>query len=346
MTTNSVDQTYSLCVTKKINTRSLRHDWEIRDFYFIPVGVKLLSSVFSSGSTEIQDIWTLQMDLHPQPDTDDVKILLKLESFNRNSNFLAMYDVSILNYETKQKEYTFFKSPVPVKFSRDYTEVSCSLQRSTLINYLSNDNLLISCKLKISTNEPVANQFVMATINTTKQVLKNDYAKLLKSGEFSDVNIIVKTKSFKASKFMLAVRSPVFRAMFTHKETKENTENEIIIEDIDEDVFEKLLYYIYTGEVKNIQEMTMDLFIAADKYQLDYLKNQCEKALVSSIDIEKAAELYVFADKNNAKDLKHETLMFIKSHLQEVLASETFRKLEKDKGSVLSKILRAFDGSE
>ncbi|XP_044020616.1 TD and POZ domain-containing protein 3-like [Aphidius gifuensis] len=165
---------------------------------------------------------------------------------------------------------------------------------------------------------------ICENVDTAERHLEDDYADLLESGKSNDVIIRVETKSFKAKELLLLVLS----AMFNHNELKENAENEVIVEDIDEDVFEELLYHMYT----------------AYKYQLDHLKNQCEKALLSSINIEKATEFFVFANKNNAKNLKHRALIFIKSHLQEVLASNTFRKLEKGEGSVLCKILHAVGG--
>ncbi|XP_044020628.1 speckle-type POZ protein B-like [Aphidius gifuensis] len=346
--TNSVGRIYRYVTERK--TRSVKYEWLIKDYSFYGNEV-LESSTFSSGMAEIQDEWTLQMDLRPQPDTDDVKILLKLKSLENNPNFLAVYNVSILSYETKQKKHTFFESPEAVKFSIiDYTEVSCSFQRSTLKDYSSNDTLLISCELKTSTNEPVVNQPIMANIcenvDIAERHLKDTYAELLKSGISSDVIIKVKTKSFKAIKGILVAHSPVFSAMFNHDEVKENTENKVIVEDIDEDVFEQLLYYMYTGEVKNIQDMPMDLLIAADKYQLDHLKNQCEETLLSSIDTEKAAEFFVFAEKNNAENLKHGTIKFIKSHLQKSMTSKTFTKMQKEESRFLCRLLQYFDGSE
>lgn len=206
--------------------------------------------------------------------------MLKLNVLANDSKFLAHNKVSILCYKTKESLGTYLCSSVPVEFSIDKKEVNYSMNRSTLISFLSNGTLLISCKLKISTNEKVVNQPITANnyenVDTVERHLKDDYADLLESGKFSDVTITVKTKSFKAIKGILAACSPVFSAMFNYNELKENAENEVIIEDIDEDVVRKLLYYMYTGEVNNIQEMPMDLFdffVLADKYNSENLKH-------------------------------------------------------------------------
>src|SRR5699024_6528915 len=82
---------------------------------------------------------------------------------------------------------------------------------------------------------------------TENQTLE-DYSSLLKSGKLSDVTLSVGGRNFRAHKSILSARSIVFAAMFEH-ETKENQENMVEIPDIDSDVFEEFLQFIYTGKV-------------------------------------------------------------------------------------------------
>jgi hypothetical protein len=51
------------------------------------------------------------------------------------------------------------------------------------------------------------------------------------------------------------MRSPVFAAMFLHP-TKEELTSEVEVEDIDPDVFQKVLRYMYTGLTRST---TMDI---------------------------------------------------------------------------------------
>ncbi|XP_044019426.1 speckle-type POZ protein-like A [Aphidius gifuensis] len=117
------------------------------------------------------------------------------------------------------------------------------------------------------------NQSPQIVIFNATQQLSADLKKLLSNEQLSDVTIQVGQKSFPAIKGILAVRSPVFFAMFSHEQLKENQKNEVVIEDIDEDVFEEFLYFIYTGKSLNIEKMPMELLAVAEKYQVDYLKN-------------------------------------------------------------------------
>ncbi|XP_044010271.1 speckle-type POZ protein-like [Aphidius gifuensis] len=98
-------------------------------------------------------------------------------------------------------------------------------------------------------------------------------------------------KSFRAIKCILGARSPVFAAMFEHEEFKKNETNEVVIEDIDEDVFEEFLHYIYTGETSNVAKMPMKLLVAADKYQVACLKKICEESICETINLDNVASV-------------------------------------------------------
>ena len=59
-------------------------------------------------------------------------------------------------------------------------------------------------------------------------------------------------------------RSPVFAAMFEHA-TKEKQESSVDITDVSVDVFRKMLQFIYSGKVSELDEFAVELLIVADK---------------------------------------------------------------------------------
>ena len=92
-----------------------------------------------------------------------------------------------------------------------------------------------------------------------------DNVKLLKSGQFSDVVFKVGDQEFQAHKAILSVHSPVFSAMFEHKDTLEAQEGKVVIIDIEPGVFGELLNYIYSGKPVIMDYYVAELFVAADK---------------------------------------------------------------------------------
>ncbi|KAL7741457.1 hypothetical protein ACLKA6_000780 [Drosophila palustris] len=143
--------------------------------------------------------------------------------------------------------------------------------------------------------------------------LTEDLGALLETKKFADVTIVTADDhKIPAHKNILSARSKVFAAMFTHS-MKENTENCVDIGDFSADVIMELLRFIYTGESPNLKEMTADLIIAADKYELHRLKAMCASSLSDNLSIETAPIVLKMADLYNMEDLKSKAIRFYKN---------------------------------
>merc|ERR1712034_36737 len=103
----------------------------------------------------------------------------------------------------------------------------------------------------------------------------------------------------------------------------ESSSRVVEIKDFDEDVIEGLLYYMYTGTMKDLKNVDVEaLMCAADKYQLEHLKTMCEDILCSRISLENAASLLVMADLQRVEKLKEKVLGFIVRNPRVMLTKE------------------------
>ena len=84
------------------------------------------------------------------------------------------------------------------------------------------------------------------------------------------------------------------------------------VEDISLDTFQELLRYIYTEQIPKLDELAGELLAAAEKYQLDDLKERCELQLASVTTVDNVVNMFFLADLYNADLLMQETLSFIK----------------------------------
>ena len=161
--------------------------------------------------------------------------------------------------------------------------------------------------------------------------------------KFSDVIFDIRGREFPAHKIILAARSEVFAAMFQHP-TTENLTNKIKIEDIEPDVFHELLRFIYTGRINSttMETMAAGLLIAADKYFLIELKNECEKYLVLQMSPENCVELILHINLlNPAEHLKKvlkEAAKYFRRLQSEVMATAKWEKMEEENPRLLLKI--------
>ena len=74
------------------------------------------------------------------------------------------------------------------------------------------------------------------------------YGIFASTGIAADVTLVIKKKEFPAHKAILAARSTVFAAMFQH-DMREAASNRVGIVEIEPDIFQAVLRFIYTDQV-------------------------------------------------------------------------------------------------
>ena len=100
--------------------------------------------------------------------------------------------------------------------------------------------------------------------SSSKNVALECYQALLQSAKLADFTFVIGGKEFAVHKAILAAQSPVFAGMFEH-EMREQIESRLELTDVEVEVFEQLLRYIYSGKVPEMDKFALDLFVVADK---------------------------------------------------------------------------------
>ena len=125
----------------------------------------------------------------------------------------------------------------------------------------------------------------------------------------------------KAHTLILASGSPILAAMFQN-DFKESQERLVLIKDIEAKVFENFLRYIYVGECDLLEKgegsEVADLLVAADKYAVDSLKEECENHLSKIITVETAVQYLELAHLHNAQKLHKSALNFMADNAKAV----------------------------
>ena len=162
---------------------------------------------------------------------------------------------------------------------------------------------------------------------------------LFNSMQFSDVIFKVRECEFPAHKNILAARSEVFAAMFQHLMEEQST-NLAKIEDIEPEVFNQLLRFIYTGRVQvdKLETMAARLFIAADKYLLDELKNKCENYLLRHMSPENCVVLLLTGDLQNPSMILMNAAKYFRRFPNQVMATDQWKINKQENLAMLCKI--------
>ncbi|XP_073841535.1 speckle-type POZ protein-like [Musca autumnalis] len=158
--------------------------------------------------------------------------------------------------------------------------------------------------------------------------LTKDFAHILTSKEFSDVTVVAPYGAkFKVHKLILCARSQVFAAMFRN-DSQESKTNLIRIDDMDAEVIEEMLKFMYTcGNIP--EKMAAELFIAANKYSLLDLQTLCEDILIETMEVATVADILLLADRHANERLKTTAVQFIVNNIKTVKSTECLKKLHK-----------------
>ncbi|GBM17853.1 hypothetical protein AVEN_43545-1 [Araneus ventricosus] len=88
-------------------------------------------------------------------------------------------------------------------------------------------------------------------------------------------------------------------------DTKEKNSGHVDITNFEDDTVHRMLLYIYTDSLENLQfECTSKLYAAADKYQILSLKSRCSSFLKENLHPTNACGALVLAVLHNDDDLK------------------------------------------
>jgi len=143
--------------------------------------------------------------------------------------------------------------------------------------------------------------------------------------ESSDVTINCDDKEFYCHQSVLSARSPVFRAMFQTK-MKEKETGSIDIEEYPSEVVKKMLFYVYSGIVPDVDKWGKELLNIAEKYQLQHLKMTLGEKLVPMINDDNCVEYLALGDMFNLKDMNDAALNFIKRNVDRFMENKKWKK--------------------
>jgi speckle-type POZ protein len=167
-------------------------------------------------------------------------------------------------------------------------------------------------------------------VDGERQVLTH-LSKLLDTQSMADVTFVVKNEKISAHSPIVVSGSPVICAMLEEDKFKEGRTKTVKEDEIDPVVFKEMLRYLYTGRAPKLDEddMTEPLFLAADKYQIEALKDLCEQSLISKLKLETVVHYLVVAHLYTAPQLLEASLKFLVSRKTEVWTRPEWKELMK-----------------
>jgi RCC1 and BTB domain-containing protein len=158
---------------------------------------------------------------------------------------------------------------------------------------------------------------------------------LVNDEEFADVIFMVENEPIHAHMAILAQRSEHFVAMF-RSGMRESTERIVHIPHISRTIFLLLLEYLYTDSVKIEVEHAVELYIAADLYNLDRLRDMCCFTIRRNLNPQNSGPLLETATEHHCQALKDICMKYVVENFDSVSKTDGIKNVSH---SVLLEIL-------
>ncbi|KAF7068554.1 hypothetical protein CFC21_074295 [Triticum aestivum] len=198
--------------------------------------------------------------------------------------------------------------------------------------YLRDDRLTIECIVTVFKMPHVTQTKSFPKIDMPQADMTEHVSKLLEEKKGFDVCFIVGGETIEAHRFVLAMRSPVFKAELYGSMHEARLGQCITIKDMQPAVFKALLHFIYTDYVPSGEdtEMIRLLLVAADRYAMDRLKLVCQSILCDDLNVDTVATTLALADQHNCHQLKDACLEFIElsNFMDAVVATQRLKDLK------------------
>uniref|UniRef100_A0A0K0FD94 Speckle-type POZ protein-like (inferred by orthology to a human protein) n=1 Tax=Strongyloides venezuelensis TaxID=75913 RepID=A0A0K0FD94_STRVS len=311
---------YDVLYTNKTDNY-FKYKYTIENFFqrSEKIGEKVISPTFVVGSKERSE-WCLLV--YPNGQDEDSKGYISIFlTLIKPDKAKAKYRFSILNNKKDEENVKFVTESE--NFVKDMgLGFSQFVKRDFLLNesngLLMNGHLVIFCEAEIidlksenlenleiveSNTENRSNPETSINISIPQSKLISDYGNMFDSSFFYDCVIKVEDTEIQVHKAILSARSPVFYDIFTSASDKSQT-NIIEIKGFSAEVVRKMLKYIYTDEISDIQNMANQMFEIANIYELDRLKAFSEQSMCNSLTTDNVLERFALSDRYPTERLK------------------------------------------
>ena len=287
------------------------------------IGISVTSETFKHEDTS----WKVKMYIVGKSKEDQNHCSIYLVS---SSAVKASYSIKLVNPEHEKRserlgpDIHFFKA-----------DIGCGCHEFTTTEHLLDpiDGFLLDDTITVQVQIIILREI---KVNGTDCSMSNAMQTLLFDTSTSDCLIVFKRtmnksrvtrkrtfkelathedESIPVHKFILQLRSPIFKAMLSST-MKESTSSEIIISDFDHDVVKEFITFLYLDTCDTRALGAKSLLAIAHKYEVKGLMQACELDLIKMLSISNVVELLIFADLYESNELKIKALTFIKNNLK------------------------------
>lgn len=168
------------------------------------------------------------------------------------------------------------------------------------------------------------------TESTGEKRVLNQWSSLLTQQNNTDVEFNVQGELMGAHSLILKATSSAFASIVHSRTPKIKPSHVVNVNDVDPQVFQQLLHYIYTGRVPLIDEegMAERLYKAATKFGLENLKDECVRFVLTNLTVNNVVNVLIWSCNNCLTNLHEYALNFVALHYSQVCQQPDWKLID------------------
>ncbi|CAI2337567.1 unnamed protein product [Caenorhabditis sp. 36 PRJEB53466] len=276
---------------------------------------RLAAKTEKTKRTSDQKFFSVYIDCNPESESTlwscDAVVEFRLVSGNRTHPPFSREFKNKFNYNSNNWGFPSFMA---------WDEVNNS-------NFVRNDTVTVVARV------------VVQKVLGVRNVPRYDFGAM--QANICDMTLVINKQKLFVNKAYLALYSPVFYAMF-YSNFQEREKAQVELEDVILEEFRELLNIIYPCHKPVTADNVEYLLELGDKYEIQYVMDECERFLVSTGEVDTIVKL-MWADQYLLAKLQDSCLRNIKSvsEIKEFRIKEEFKNLsDTTKAALLEKILK------
>lgn len=143
---------------------------------------------------------------------------------------------------------------------------------------------------------------------------------------------------------MQATRSEIFRTVLSSDECKAPAEATISLPELSHEELDCLLEFLYCGTLEpddRVEKHVCSLLIAADKYDIPFLRRFCEARILRSLGPSNALQVLEVSEMCSNAKLKEQAMSSIVKHMEDVVLSRAYDSFAMKNAHLCVEITRA-----
>ncbi|TDH68985.1 hypothetical protein CCR75_000944 [Bremia lactucae] len=143
----------------------------------------------------------------------------------------------------------------------------------------------------------------------------------------SDVVFVVDSTEFYAHK-CICIRNKYFKSLLSDVNLQSRT-SRVQVADVSRATFLHVLEFVYTEHVQILSKDVIELYAAANRFQIKNLRRLCSKKLLESLRIDNAATTLLLAIQHNDSTLRDACFAFTLRNLESISKTQAFHDMAK-----------------